>query len=213
MSQTSDQSDVNTRSFRSPSSTHHWKRLALPASAAVALGALAIARGTGIHALQEHYSNVRIAWMQVPAICTQDFPLTQFQTEQCDHFWKAALWRLGLVSAPFVLAASVALWLRRRQKALYAKTLSRLASSAHVSRASTERPGEDLFSWFYSVKPATAVVEGEKKVVYLSFDTPDLKGEETLAVYELGRYLGKPRWIALIEKPPVRRVRDLQKTG
>lgn len=206
---------MNTRIFRSPSSSHHWKRLLLPASALAVVGALVVSRGAGFHAIHDHYTHIRSAWLQIPAVCTQDFPLTQFQTEQCDLYWKVALSRLSLVALPFCVAIISALGLRRRQKDFYTKAIVRVEVSTRSTRAlgSSEQASGDLFSWLYSLKPTVLIVEGAKVKAYLSFDTPELKGDEVFEIYEVGRYFGKSRFIALIQKVPTHRVRTLQKAG
>jgi hypothetical protein len=198
---------VNARSFRSASALQHWTRLLVLVAPLVLFG---------VFTHLEHFAHARTALAQIPESCSQDVPLTSLQSVQCDGFWKEAVIPLFFAMIPFALVSALAFWLRRGQKAFCLHAQQRIQSPLGAQKAQfrTVAVRDDFFSWLYCLKSAEVVFGGRRNRVYLSRDALSqcVPGSE-VQVFEMGRYLGKPRWVAVPEKPATHRAKIFQEVA
>jgi hypothetical protein len=148
-----------------------------------------------IASVNSFYHSVFSEWTNIPSVCKEDFPLTEFQKTQCDRYWRNFLTSALLATFPILLALTFFLaW-----KHAVTRTYQRAASK--VSRRKVNALGQvvgaappDLYSWLHGFR-ATRVKTGDNEVTaYL--ENPAEQGA-SVHLYEAGRWFRRQQLVGV----------------
>jgi hypothetical protein len=205
-----DESDVNTRSFARIPTKLLMKRVSLPLCIVLVLGVIASGQffkytttktGREIASVETRspaallYSKVFDDWTNIPSVCKEDFPLTEFQKTQCDSFWRSVLTRGMLAGFPFLIAFILFQSWAHAVKRTYQRAASRVAR--RKVNAIGEVVGEaksDTYSWSHGLRPFQVKSGDLVMVAYLEKHAECGQG---VHLYEAGRWFGRKKLVAV----------------
>jgi hypothetical protein len=173
------------------------KRVSLPLLGVLAMGLLLIgeaqkpftappatpSRGIASVGL---YKNVVSDWSNIPRICKDDFPLTEFQKTECDSFWRGVLSRAVVAVIPLLLTILLfKLWSETVTRT-YQRAASRVSKRkvAAVAQITAQAP-QDFYSWIHGFKPVRVKLGEKECTVYLEYAASE---GSTVHLYEAGRW-------------------------
>jgi hypothetical protein len=199
-----DRNDVTNRSFAQIPMQNLMKRVSLPLLGVLVLGFLLIgetqspvptrapAREIASVGL---YKNVFSDWSNIPKLCKDDFPLTEFQKTECDSYWRNVLSRAILALIPFLVTIALFKIWSQIVTRTYQRAASRVSKRkvAAVGQVTSQAP-QDFYSWLHGFK-AVRIKSGEKELtVYL--ETIAETGS-ILHLYEAGRWFRREQWVGV----------------
>jgi hypothetical protein len=141
------------------------------------------------------YKNVVSDWSNIPKLCKDDFPLTEFQKTECDVYWRSVLSRALIAMIPFfVTLVLYKLWSQAVTRT-YQRAASRVSKRkvAAIGQVTAIAP-QDFYSWLHGFK-AVRIKSGEKEfTVYL--EKPAEAGS-TVHLYEAGRWFRQEQLVGV----------------
>jgi hypothetical protein len=141
------------------------------------------------------YKNVVSDWSNIPKLCKDDFPLTEFQKTECDSYWREVLSRALLALIPFLVTIFLyRLWSRTITRT-YQRAASRVSKRkvAAIGQVTGQAP-QDFYSWLHGFK-AVRIKSGENELtVYL--EKPVETGS-TVHLYEAGRWFRQEQMVGV----------------
>lgn len=141
------------------------------------------------------YGEVFDAWTNIPSVCKEDFPLTEFQKRQCDGYWRTFLTRIVLAGFPFFVAFLLFQAWAHAVKRNYQRAASRIARRKVF--AVGEILGEaqaDTYSWALGLRPFQVTTNRQCVVAYLE---KHAEAGQIVHLYEAGRWFGRKKLVAV----------------
>lgn len=186
------------------------KRISLPLCGVLALGVVASGQffaytdtktGRELASVESHsgaeklYSKVFNDWTNIPAVCKEDFPLTEFQKGQCDSFWRTVLARAMLAGFPFFVVFILFQSWARTVKRTYQRAASRIARRkvSAVGEVIAEA-ATDAYSWTHGLRPFQVKTGEQLMIAYLE---KHAECGQIVHLYEAGRWFGCMKLVAV----------------
>jgi hypothetical protein len=194
------------------------KRISLPLFAVLALGVVASGQafkytsqqggqqswtkdrspasvGSAPSAASNLYGKVFDAWTNIPSVCKEDFPLTEFQKSQCDGFWRTFLTRVVLAGFPFFVVFILFQAWAHTVKRSYQRAASRIARRkvSAIGEVVTEA-SVDTYSWALGLRPFRVKTGDQVVVAYLE---KHAEPGQTVHLYEAGHWFGQMKHVAV----------------
>jgi hypothetical protein len=141
------------------------------------------------------YKSVVSDWSNIPKLCSEDFPLTEFQKTECDVYWKNVLLRAFLALIPFLVTLVLfKIWsqtvTRTYQRAASRVSKRKVAAVGHV----IAHVPQDFYSWLHGFK-AVRIKTGEKEcIAYLE---KSCEAGSTVHLYEAGRWFRQEQFVGV----------------
>lgn len=141
------------------------------------------------------YKKVFADWTNIPSVCKEDFPLTEFQKSQCDLFWRHVLTRALVAVIPFLLTwIFYRLW-SRMVKRTYQRAASRVSRRkvSAIGSVLREEP-EDAYSWLHGFRAVRVKMGEQEMTAYL--ETHSAPGD-VVHLYEAGRWFTRSQYVGV----------------
>jgi hypothetical protein len=178
------------------------KRVSLPLLGVLAVGFLLIGETQSVAKTPSRtiasvglYENVVSDWSNIPRLCKDDFPLTEFQKTECDHYWRSVLSRALLALIPFLVTIVLyQLWSKTITRT-YQRAASRVSKRkvAAIGQITGHAP-QDFYSWLHGFK-AVRIKSGENEfTVYLE---KTAETGSTVHLYEAGRWFRQEQLVGV----------------
>jgi hypothetical protein len=193
---------VTNRSFAQIPMQVLVKRVSLPLLGILAIGFFLIGEMQSLPKTPSReiasvglYKNVVSDWSNIPRLCKDDFPLTEFQKNQCDAYWKNVLSRALLALFPFFVTLILFKLWSRTVKRTYQRAASRVSKRkvAAVGQVTAQAP-QDIYSWLHGFK-AVRIKTGEKELTVYLENTADTGS--TVHLYEAGRWFRQEQLVGV----------------
>jgi hypothetical protein len=152
------------------------------------------------------YQALGYEWAHVPEICFGRVD-SEFQKGRCEDTWLHLAKETGVGLLPIGAFLAFALFALDSLALTYRRIRKRIGKSQYLIKATVTKPARaraDLYSWFYCFHCISVELQdGSQLRVYLSpHENVPFPGD-TVAVFSLGRVLGRKRYIATLYAPHV----------
>jgi hypothetical protein len=160
----------------------------------------------GIQPAVQFYSALGLDWAHVPEICWGT-PDSDFQKGRCQENW-AHLARVSAVGLlPLGVFLAFALFALDSLKLTYKRIRKRISEAQYGVKATVTRPARvrgDLYAWFYCFHCISVELQDKTQLrVYLSPHENIPFPGDTVAIFKLGQFLGRKRYMATLYAPHV----------
>jgi hypothetical protein len=141
------------------------------------------------------YGKVFDAWTNIPSVCKEDFPLTEFQKTECDGFWRTFLTRMVVAGFPFFVAFILFQAWAHVVKRSYQRAASRVARRkvTAIGEVITEA-SFDTYSWALGLRPFRVKTGDQIVTAYLE---KHAEPGQTVHLYEAGHWFGRMKHVAV----------------
>lgn len=159
---------------------------------------------SGANELLRH---VRFDLRHPPEACVSGEQLSAFQSRQCEQYWDRLIMEGFLAALPLLLAGFYLLLFFDSLTLLYKKTRRKIENKQIAFGGKVTKPAEapnDVFGWVYCLRTISVELKGGKQIkVYIPLDMPIPHPNQTLAIYDLGKFFGSKRYMAVVYAPHV----------
>ncbi len=158
---------------------------------------------------QQHYVSLKADLSQIPETCWNGATTNDFQKKQCDDYWSALIKRVALAVLPVFFVFFFYLPARGFFEKVYTRSRKaiekgKVFSSGAAVPFAGESKASDFFCWFLCFKKQSVQL-GNRKLVEVYFPLGAIlpRPGQTVAIFELGRVLGRARYIGVLHTPHV----------
>jgi hypothetical protein len=145
------------------------------------------------------------AWISLPDYCWSGNTVNQIQKANCARWWTELAAASAVALSP--LAGVLLLWMIAGDllRSFYRRSRKRVDRGNPILTGRMSRRGvvlPDPFSWFFCLRPVRLELPGGKRMrVHIPLSEPLPLAGQSLCVFELGKVLGRPRYIATLYAP------------
>ena len=152
------------------------------------------------------YRTLGQEWAAIPDVCWGR-PDSDFQRGKCDEMWMH-LWRVtGVGLLPLGVFIAFALFAIDSLKLTYRRIRKRIGEAQYGVKATVTRPARvrgDPYAWFYCFHCISVELQDKTQLrVYLSPHENIPFPGDTVAIFKLGHFFGKKRYMATLYAPHV----------
>jgi hypothetical protein len=160
----------------------------------------------GIDRALSFYGGVGHEWAAIPDQCWGR-PDSEFQQGRCEDTWAHLLQVSGVALLPIGVLLAFALFALDSFKLTYRRIRKRISEAQYGVKATVTRPARvrgDPYAWFYCFHCISVQLQDKTQLrVYLSPHENIPFPGDTVAIFKLGRFFGKKRYMATLYAPHV----------
>ena len=152
------------------------------------------------------YQGLAREWASIPDICWGK-PDSDFQQGRCEDIWLHLLQVTALGCLPLGVFFVLALFALDSLKLTYKRIRKKIGGAQYGIKATVTRPARvrgDLYAWFYCFHCISVELQDKTQLrVYLSPHENIPFPGDTVAIFQVGEFFGRKRYMATLYAPHV----------
>lgn len=160
----------------------------------------------GFERAAQFYRGLGSEWASIPDACWGR-PDSEFQQGKCEETWAHLVEVTGLGLMPLGVSIAFALFALDSLKLTYKRIRKRISQAQYGVKATVTRPARvrgDPYAWFYCFHCISVELQDKTQLrVYLSPHENIPFPGDTVAVFKLGNFFGRKRYMATLYAPHV----------